>query len=108
MKPCFCGRAPSGFAFIDFNPVVQHRRPIQYTCSMACLDILGRNKGVAPTPHEKQAVEAASEAIGAYLEQLGKTDLAQMTAAEWQGFLEHAFLSVALEIRNIAYQDTPF
>ena len=41
-----------------------------------------------PTPHEIDALLAASPAGGEYLEKLGKTDLAVLTEDEWMGFIE--------------------
>lgn len=108
MRPCFCGRAPRGFAWHDFNPSVMDRKPVEHCCSMACLDIVCRRNGMAPNRDEKRAVSQASGAVGDYLEQLGKTDLAQMSADEWEGFLAHAFVTIATEVRNIAYEDCPF
>jgi hypothetical protein len=35
---------------------------------------------------EQRAIQAAGEAAGAYLDSIGKTDLAQLTAAEWSVF----------------------
>ncbi len=43
---------------------------------------------VDPSEHEQAALEAASAAGGAYLETLGKTDMARMTPDEWMGFLD--------------------
>jgi hypothetical protein len=108
MTPCFCGRAPRGFAFHDFNIAVMDRRPIEHCCSMACLDIIWENKGMAPNRDEERATAQASEAVGEYLERIGKTDLAAMTPDEWAGFIAHTFACVAAEVRNICAEDTPF
>lgn len=43
---------------------------------------------VDPSPHEQAALEASSAAGGAYLEALGKTDMARMTPDEWFGLLD--------------------
>ncbi len=43
---------------------------------------------VSPSEHEKTALEAASAAGGAYLEALGKTDMARMTPDDWYGFID--------------------
>src|SRR5206468_14766 len=43
---------------------------------------------VNPTPQEIEAMLAASPAGGAYLEKLGKTDMATMTEDEWMGLTE--------------------
>lgn len=108
MTACFCGRAPRGFAWHDFNPQFRERRPIEHCCSLACLDLVCRSNGVPPTRDEKRAVAEASGACGEYLEKIGKTDLAQMTPDEWEGFLAHAFIAIAQEVRTIAYEEAPF
>jgi hypothetical protein len=107
-NPCFCGRAPRGFAWHDFTRAAWDRPPAVDACSIACLDIISRRKGVKPTVEEERAVEQASAKVGEYLEQIGKTDLAAMTSEEWTGFLAHAFTTIAAEVRLIAYEDTPF
>ena len=59
------------------------------------------------TVEERQAIEAASPAIGEYLESIGKTDLAQMSEEEWLGFLGHAFVVTCLEVRK-RWDEAPF
>ena len=56
---------------------------------------------------EKRAVASASETVGSYLENIGKTDLATMTEAEWLGFIAHAYGCVTDEVRKI-WADVPF
>lgn len=48
---------------------------------------------------EAKAIEAASPAIGEYLEKIGKTDLALMTEEEWLGFLGHAYVATCEQVR---------
>lgn len=57
---------------------------------------------------EKRAVSTASEEVGAYLESIGKTDLATMTEDEWLGFVAHAYGTVAEEVRKIWENEVPF
>lgn len=40
------------------------------------------------TVNERQAMRAGGDAGGAYLDGLGKTDLALLTVEEWETFLE--------------------
>lgn len=77
---------------------------------MDCLDIISSLKGSPEMPDktEQRAAQQASERIGSYLEQIGKTDLAAMTGEEWQGFLLHAFTCTAEEVRNIVAEEVPF
>lgn len=57
---------------------------------------------------ETAALYKSSEAIGAYLETIGKSDLAEMTEMEWLGFIAHAFVTMANEVRLIVDSDCPF
>ena len=108
--PCFCHRAPRGFAWHDFSIAGHLRPPGTDACSMECLSIISSLKGSPTMPDhtEQRAVEAASERIGFYLEKIGKTDLAAMTADEWSGFLLYAFTCTAEEVRNIVTEEVPF
>ena len=45
--------------------------------------------------NEIQAIEAASDAGGAFLDRLGKSDLATMSRDEWMGFVEKVALGFA-------------
>lgn len=57
---------------------------------------------------EKRAVNTASPVIGDWLDALGKTDLAQMTEAEWLGFLAHVYAAVCAEVRKVWENEVPF
>lgn len=106
---CFCGRAARGFAWHDFGTSPFDRQPPVHCCSMQCLDIAGHRRGKMDlNVDEKRAVNAASGAVGEYLEQIGKTDLAAMTEAEWLGFIGHAYGAVAGEVRKIWRDEVPF
>lgn len=108
--PCFCRRAPRGFAWHDYS-IPAWDRPLGLdACSLACLNIIANRRGLPEMPNktEELAVDAASERIGAYLEQIGKTDLATMSAEEWHGFLLHAFTCTAEEVRDLVDADVPF
>ena len=43
---------------------------------------------IDPSPHEIDAIMAASDPAGEYLESIGKTDLATLTEDDWYCFLE--------------------
>lgn len=49
-------------------------------------------------PHESQAALAAGKQAGEYLESISKTDLAELTQAEWQTFCEVLCVNYAMEI----------
>lgn len=107
---CLCGRQPMGFAWHDFSQSPFDRQPPVHCCSTQCLDIAhalgGDMKKISVD--ESRAIHAASEAIGQYLEKIGKSDLATMTEAEWIGFLGHAYGSICEEVRAIWSREVPF
>lgn len=109
MRLCFCGRAARGFAWHDFSRTPFDRPPPIQTCSMKCLNIATRRKGqMKANIDEQRAIAAASPAIGAFLEDLGKSDLAVLTSEEWLAFLTHAYVSVCAEVSKIWENEVPF
>ena len=107
MSCAICGRAYRGFGF------TARRRdaPRQLACSMRCLDILNSRGGaVYDLNHfEKQAVEAASDKAGAYLEEIGKTDLSTLTGEEWRQLLSTVFVAATAQIQRLTDEDAvPF
>ena len=108
MNICVCGRAPRGFAFRrPGDPYAEQH----HACSMPCLNYLSRSKGepMELAPVEADAIMAASEAVGAHLEKLGKTDMATMTEEEWLDFLAAAYAAITGEVRaRLASGDVPF
>lgn len=108
MTPCFCGRAPRGFAFQEPHDGPFGSHPITHCCSMHCLDITYRSHPVKPEVNESEAVSRASGEVGAYLDTIGKTDLATMSEHEWNGFLLHAFKTIANQVRDICDEQVPF
>lgn len=58
---------------------------------------------------EKQALAAASDKAGAFLEAVGKTDLATMSQQEWQQLLATVFVAATAEIQRLTDEDAvPF
>jgi hypothetical protein len=73
---------------------------------MKCLNILARNKGmIDPTPNEEDALEAASQTAGEFLESIGKTDLAQLEREEWESLIESVVTGYSDRLRELADQD---
>lgn len=111
---CPCGSAPRGFAWQDLSKPAFDRPAPTHACSMTCLKVVSTNRGDAAMLErelnkvENEAVAAASAEAGAYLERIGKTDLTQMTEAEWLGFIGHAFGAVSAEVRKLWKEDCPF
>lgn len=48
---------------------------------------------------EYEAVEAAGDEVGEFLEGIGKTDLATLTREEWLDFVAHAYECVCTRVR---------
>lgn len=84
---CPCGRAERGFMFL----APRHKRrqddtmKPQWFCSIRCLD--GRDDMKDATKDELAAIEVGGQCGGEYLDEIGKTDLATLSKAEWSTFL---------------------
>lgn len=106
---CFCGRRGRGFYY---RPPRAHPSDPQITipaCSMEHMRIARERKGnMKIMVDELKAVHAVSEEVGAYLERIGKTDLAAMTEAEWIGFIGHAYVCVSRKVADQWANDIPF
>ncbi len=59
-------------------------------------------------PNERQAALAGGDAAGAYLDGIGKTDLAAMTEAEWGEFCGRLFAGACDALRKAADDEVPF
>ncbi|WP_075220697.1 DUF6511 domain-containing protein [Acuticoccus yangtzensis] len=57
------------------------------------------------TPNEKAAMEAGGHAGGAYLEDLGKSDLAVLSLDEWQALIETIVTGYCDTLRELAATD---
>lgn len=60
---------------------------------------------IDPTPNEKAAMDAGGAAGGAYLESIGKSDLATLTVAEWQALIETVVTGYCDTLRALAADD---
>jgi hypothetical protein len=103
---CICTRAARGFAFHNVTIPAFDRPPPAHACSMLCLDIIAAHKGVPPMAAElnkieAEAVIAASDAAGEYLEQIGETDLSRLTPEQWHGFIGHVWKCCAGEMQRL-------
>lgn len=59
-----------------------------HACSMEHLNIIQEKKGmIDPTPNEETAALFGGSQGGEYLESIGKTNLAALSAEEWKTFL---------------------
>jgi hypothetical protein len=103
-----CRREARGFGWFDARyPVTDPRRDISRTfCSRRCQDICHRRRGmIDPTPNERASMTAGGEAAGDYLESLGKTDLTQLTVAEWQTLIEVIVTGYSETLQALAAND---
>lgn len=62
---------------------------------------------IDPTEQEIEAIQAASEPAGEYLESIGKTDLATMTEEEWLTLLEVVVTAFSDKMAALA-EEPPF
>jgi hypothetical protein len=60
---------------------------------------------IDPTPNEQAAMTAGGDAAGAYLESLGKSDLAALSPAEWRQLIEIVVTGYSDTLRELAAQD---
>lgn len=60
------------------------------------------------TQNEEAAASKGGEAAGAYLEQIGKTDLATLSGPEWEKFCQTLFKGACDELRRQADDCIPF
>jgi hypothetical protein len=98
---------------LGYNPTPKH--PVGWVCE-ECLEIgidaikrvyhMARKKLDA---YEEKALEAGSDEAGAYLDRLGKTDLAQLEAQEWLEMWRVGLVGYADKMREIAVTgEAPF
>lgn len=58
--------------------------------------------------YEEQALEAGGDAGGAYLDSIGKTDLAALEEDEWKEFLRRVFVGYTDGMRELAKGEVVF
>lgn len=60
---------------------------------------------IDPTPNERAAMDAGGAFGGAYLDSLGKTDLATLDPGEWAIFIEAVVTGYCDHLRALADRD---
>ena len=60
---------------------------------------------IDPTPNEQAALAAGGDAAGAYLEGLGKSDLAPLSQPEWRQLIEIVVTGYCDTLRELAAKD---
>jgi hypothetical protein len=99
--PCgTCGRASNGYA------VSLPNEQVEQFCSQECMRIFAI---MAPLKtSEEQAIREAGFKAGAYLEQIGKTDLAKLSEREWLTFCGIVFTETCADLKKQADDEIPF
>jgi hypothetical protein len=100
-----CGRHAIG---IGLEAERRHAEP-RWLCA-ECLPLLEQLKSVRRfDAYELRAVELAGEAAGVLLDSFGKTDLAELEAAEWTAFCRTMCQSFGDNMRRLIRNDqAPF
>ncbi len=105
MMCCICRRDARGWGFAP--ELIGIRAPAVKQCSQRCQDITGKFKGmIDPNKHETNALAAAGISGGAFVEEIGKTDLASWTEQEWATLVDVIVTSFQDFLRQ-AYADDP-
>ena len=101
-----CRREARGFGF--WPRFIHAEAPRLQLCSMLCQNITARLKAmIDPKKHEVQALAAACQSGGEYVESLGKTDLATFTGEEWATLIEVAVTAFQDHLRTAYANDPP-
>ena len=58
------------------------------TCSPVCFELWKERRMVDPNPYELAAMGQAGACAGAYIDALGRTDMAAWSEADWTAFIE--------------------
>jgi hypothetical protein len=105
MLCAICKRDARGYGFAP--RYIKVAAPDVKLCSRRCQDITARLKGmIDPNVHEIDALAAAAQSGGAFVEKTGKTDLAQWSAQEWTNLIDVIVTSFQDSLRQ-AYADEP-
>jgi len=60
---------------------------------------------IDPTPNETEAMSVGGQQGGAYLESLGKSDLATLSETEWDRFIDAVVTGYCDHLRELAARD---
>jgi hypothetical protein len=105
--PCaVCNRAGAGFAFsAPGTPAA----PAHF-CSMRCSEVwMAAHRGkIVLTRDEAAAALAGGKAAGAFLDELGRTDLARLSRVEWAEFCERLTRGYLEALQREADAQVPF
>jgi hypothetical protein len=105
--PCaVCNRAGAGFAF----SAPRTQASTTFFCSMHCSEVwmVAHRRKIELTRDETTAALAGGKAAGAFLDQLGRTDMAQLSRVEWAEFCERLTRGYLDELQRQADAQVPF
>jgi len=60
---------------------------------------------IDPTPNETEAMTVGGQEGGAFLESIGKSDLATLSATEWDQFIDVVVTGYCDHLRELAARD---
>lgn len=99
--PCaVCRRAAGAVALTIIGS------PMIHFCSVECARLHMAEGKIYPS--EAEACKKGGAEAGAYLEQIGKTDLATLTLQEWDKFCLVMFTATCDAMRRMADDEIPF
>lgn len=105
--PCaVCNRASAGFAFSAPGTGA----PPAFFCSMCCSEVwmVAHRRKIELTRDEATAALAGGKVAGAFLEQLGRTDLTQLSRVEWAEFCGRLTRGYLEDLQRQADTQVPF
>src|SRR5678816_2351400 len=79
--------------------------PIVWTDSALCVELIARTPDM--TKNEEAALKQAGRAAGEYLDELGETDLAELTEEQYQTFLRTLFETYSETLVELAGGNKP-
>ena len=107
MMCVICRRDARGYGFAP--RYIREEAPDSKQCSRRCQNITARLKGmIDPNKHETNALAAANISAGAYVEEIGKTDLANWSEQEWATLIDVAVTAFQDFLRQAYADDPPF
>lgn len=99
--PCEVCRRSGG------SVTINHHGRFVSLCSDDCAKVYIM-RGEKLNADETKAALVGGQAAGSYLDQIGKTDLAKMTATEWETFCGELFRGACAELKRLADDEIPF
>lgn len=105
--PCaVCNRASVGFAFSAPGTGA----PPVFFCSMCCSEVwmVAHRKKIELTRDETAAALAGGKAAGAWLDELGRTDMGQLSRPEWAEFCKRLTRGYLEALQRQADAQVPF